>query len=380
MMSHTLNHRRSLFTLTGLVCLLLFSGGPSALAQSAKFDHAALALRALQQHIQPGYKNFTRAASALQASLHGLCSQPGPNLLMQVHRAFRAAIVAWGRIEHLRFGAVVAQSRYERIFFWPDRKGTGRRQVVRALKRKSPALTDPAKLPRKSAAMQGLPALEYLLYGRGSEKILQRGTDGSFRCGYALAVSTNVTAMAQQIERDWRAGGRARELWLAPGTTNPSYVKTWETTLELLKSFDQGLMTIRDRRIAPPLGLGANRRRRARAILWRSKLSMVIIAANIQGLETLFAGNGLLADAALTSPLIKPSEVAPLIRSLRTEMQRLREQSGTLATKRDIFSAPDAALQLIPLGFPLKNVRANFTPLMRRAAGLSIGFNASDGD
>jgi len=99
-MWHTSDRRRSLFTLAGLFYLLLLSGIPTAHPQSVKFDHAALAMRALKQHIQPGYTNFARAVSALQTSLDGLCTQPSQVRLERVHHAFRAAIVAWGGIEN----------------------------------------------------------------------------------------------------------------------------------------------------------------------------------------------------------------------------------------------------------------------------------------
>jgi hypothetical protein len=44
------------------------------------------------------------------------------------------------------------------------------------------------------------------------------------------------------------------------------------------------------------------------------------------------------------------------------------------------FDDPDITVRLISMGFPLKNARAQLTTLMAATAGLTLGFNSSDGD
>jgi predicted lipoprotein len=86
-----------------------------------------------------------------------------------VKDAFAAAVVAWSNVEILRFGPITENRRFERLFHWPDPKGLGQRQIEAALKSRDEAVTQPDELAGKSVALQGLPALEYLLYGNGAE-------------------------------------------------------------------------------------------------------------------------------------------------------------------------------------------------------------------
>ena len=82
------------------------------------------------------------------------------------------------------------ENRLERILFWPDRKSTGLKQVQRALAEKDATATNPAKLKGKSVAMQGLGALEFVLFGTGAEKLAGPGED--YRCAYGRAIAGNV--------------------------------------------------------------------------------------------------------------------------------------------------------------------------------------------
>src|SRR3546814_13939620 len=55
--------------------------------------------------------------------------------------------------------------RYEHIYFWPDPRGITLRQVQGLLGQADGSMPDAAGLATQSVALQGLPALEYVLYG-----------------------------------------------------------------------------------------------------------------------------------------------------------------------------------------------------------------------
>jgi predicted lipoprotein len=74
-----------------------------------------------------------------------------------------------GRRRDIRFGPVTEENRLERILFWPDRKGIGLKQVQAAIAGEDATAADPQTLPGKSVAMQGLGALEFVLFGTGSD-------------------------------------------------------------------------------------------------------------------------------------------------------------------------------------------------------------------
>ncbi len=360
-------------------CLgLVLQTAGAALAGPAEFDHIELAETARSKFILPGYTRFGLRLRTLEKTLAGLCETPSTAALARVRAAYRRAIAAWGRIEIISFGPVAQDNRFERIFYWPDRKGIGRRQVTRLLTAKSPDVLAARGLASKSVALQGLGALEVVLYGGRSKELTASGRDG-FACRYAMSIGANLSNINAQVLAGWRPGGAFAKIWRSPGARNPAYLKNSETTLELVKALDHGLENLRDRRIAPVLGFGGNRRRKSRPVLWRSKLSMVIIHANIVGLRDLFV-NGGLSDAYIDSKPDQGRRAADLVMSIKSEFDLTIGMVDVLLRKADPFALPDIKQRLVPIGFPLRNIRHNAVTELQAAAGLAKGFNAADGD
>ncbi len=189
-----------------LACLAaaLFSVG--LYPAHAETDHAAIAKASLTEVIRPGYAALAAATGSLDDKVAALCKQPSAAALQAAKDAFAGAVDAWSKVEIFRFGPIVQDHRYERLFFWPDPKSLGLRQVEDALAKKDEDVTDPAKLAAKSVALQGLPALEYLLYGDGA--------DGLATSGEApLSAAASLRApppMSTASPRTWsRAGAQA---------------------------------------------------------------------------------------------------------------------------------------------------------------------------
>ena len=67
------------------------------------------------------------------------------------------------------------------------------------LKNRDASVTEPDPLAEKSVALQGLPALEYLLYGDGADALAQSGEAGAFRCSFAASIATNVDRIARDV-------------------------------------------------------------------------------------------------------------------------------------------------------------------------------------
>lgn len=346
-------------------------------AAPSDFDHTALAFTARTQFIVPAYARFATALHRLEDAMSRLCNQPTVPALAVARSRYRDAIADWGRVEVIRFGPVAANDRYERIFYWPDRKGIGRRQVMRVLRSEDQRALDPVSLTKKSVAVQGLTALEYVLHGPGANA-LAAAAPQAFRCRYASAIVANLKAIAAAIVDGWQTGGGFERTWSNPGPDNSVYLAPRETTLELVKIIDHGLQNIRDRRLAPILGYGANRKRKARPVLWRSRLSMVLIHANIKSIHDLLVTGGL-SDAYVGS---RPNDerAAEQMNDMARQLAEVVRSSNRLITDGTLFEDPHNMRRLVPIGYPLRTIRASLVARLKLAAGLSIGFNASDGD
>ena len=342
------------------------------------FDHAGLARQVLERHIVPGYARLTEAAKKLSRTLDRDCERPFGKPPKPVDASVRNLVDAWGRIEHINFGPVTDDNRLERILFFPDRRGLGARQVARALETREAAVTDAATLAGRSVALQGLGALDIVLYGSGrsdSETPEQR----AHRCAYARAIAANLATLAQAILDAWSAPDGYRQHWLNAGPGDSVFVKPSETTLALAKALNQGLERVRDERLGAALGLGKQRRKMP-AVLDKGGLSLALIKADLDGMLDMYEGGGM--HAAIAPPDMKDDSdgIGTKAKLVASEMKTARDEVAGVVRIPSPFESAASSGRLISAGFPLKNARELVHGLLTTRANLSLGFNSSDGD
>ncbi len=365
------------------ICTLatsLFAIGPTlAQAQSQKpFDHAALAATALERHIRPGYASLAAAAVKARQSVGKDCLAAGAASRKRIGAAYDRLVTAWGRVEHIRFGPITTQNRLERIMFWPDRRGIGARQLARAMTRRDESILDPSTLATRSVALQGLTALEFVLFPRNGWRVID-ASERAYRCRFAGSITANLVTISKQVSDDWAGPDGFANHWLRPGPGNPHFVLASETTLALAKAFSEGAERVRDDRIGGPMGLNPERRKTP-IVLATSNRTMHLVLANIDGLMDLFEAGGISKAILATKfkdPRINPAANLKLIASELNKARNLARQ--TIRVPKP-FESSAVQPRLIALGFPLKNARIQTAALLTLIADLSFGFNASDGD
>lgn len=361
--------------LTAMALAAFLGAAPAASAQqqaATDFDHTRVARTALEKHIRPGFGRLTAAFTKLRQAT-GLCTgQPGFRY-PRLKPAFREAVLAWGKVAHLNFGPLAAENRFDRIYFWLDRKGIARRQVARALREAPPDYRDPVKLAEFSVGVQGLPALEQLIVTSP-----EPGEDGAFKCAYAQAIAGGLLTIAREVEEAWRDGGVWSGRWLTAGPGNTIYLAPSETTFALIRAYRDSIERVRDVELMRPLGL-AVRGRDLPGPFARSDLTIAFIGARIAGLQSLIEDGGLAKETLRTAKARGLKEPEHAIGQVGFELRLLARLSAPLAKVPDFFASPRRE-EAIALGFPLKNARF----LAERAFGpttdLPMGFNASDGD
>lgn len=354
----------------GLAALVL---GAGATAAKETADHAAIAKAALTNVIQPGYAAFADDAKALAATTDTLCATPSEAALEAARAAFVGAVQGWSAVEIFQFGPVNRDHRYERLFFWPDRKGLGSRQIRKALATRDETVTSATSLDGKSVALQGLPALEYLLYGEGADDLAAPGDEAKFRCRFAGAVAGNVAQLAQELTEAWGPDAPFTKTFLEPEPDGALYRAPKDVTLELFKAFSSGIERVRDQKLGRVLGESAERARPRLAAFWRSGQTFPNMAGNLRSVEKLFVEGGFAEIVADQSPGVEGSVVFDLNRSadvLAAEKEPIAE-AVTDPEQRDKLEAVRVAL---------KSARGTASELIAEGAGLSFGFNAGDGD
>jgi uncharacterized protein len=351
---------------TVLVCF-------TTVAAQAEADHAAIAKASLERYIRPGYAQFAESSEALNQSVAALCRMPSAAALKDTKEAFTATAEAWSLVEPIRFGAVAEQDRYERIFYWPDPKGLGARQVREALGKQDQNVTEAASLSAKSVALQGLPALEYLLYGDDAGTLAKGGDDATFRCRFAETIAANVAGMAKDIAAGWQYGAPYTKAYLDPGPANAAYHTPKEVTLELFKTFATGIEMVRDQKMAKALGPNPEQARPQLAAFWRSGKSFANMADNLQSVRELFAKGSFTQVVHDDSPGVEDSIVFDLNHAIEV-VRGLDKPIAEAVHKEDLRAKLEA------LRVSLKSAATTAGDIISRSAGLTFGFNAMDGD
>jgi len=349
------------------------ASGFYAIVAHAEADHAAIARAALGGVIRPGYAALAETTAALSTKVQTLCAQPSAAALEEARDAFAGTVASWSKVEIFRFGPVIQDHRFERLFYWPDPKGLGLKQIRDALAKKDEAVTDPQTLGAKSVALQGLPALEDLLYGDGAETLAKGDGDASFRCRFAASIAANDARIAEDVEQDWADGAPFAKTFLDPGPSDPVYHAPKEVTLDLFKAFTTGIELVRDQKLAKPLGASTAQAKPKLAAFWRSGLAFANMAGNLDGVRALFAYGGFAQVVAGESPGVENSILFDLDRAI--EILRGIDKPIAEAVKDEALRAKLEALRVA-----LKGAAQTAGDMIARGAGLSFGFNAMDGD
>lgn len=317
--------------------------------------------------IRPAIIGFAREASGLVSTLDLLCAAPSADALDIAEGQFRETALAYGRIELVRLGPLMEDNRAERLLFWPDRRGIALRQVQAVLAEQDETATDLAVLRDKSAALQGLVALEYVLFGTDAAMLAEPG--GNFRCRFGRAIAQSLATMGQELATGWyRPGGAAQHLML-PEADNVDYRTPLEATEALVGLLSHGLEAVRDTRINPFIARDGGKPNPKLALFWRSGLTVAMLRANLHGLRDLFTVSGV------------GQKDPELANSIEFEFGNAERALNLLTLPlEEAVVDPSQAHALDYLVIVTGSLQAMIGEQLSAALGLSVGFSSLDGD
>ena len=350
-----------------LVVMMLWAG--PALAQATTPQQVLDT--AVNQVIRPGMANFKNRASGLESAMSVLCARPSERSLMIAEQFFENAVLAYGQIEFIRIGPLMEDNRADRLLFWPDRRGTGLRQVQAIIAEADASATEVMSLRDKSVAAQGFGALEFVLFGTGAEALL--APEGEFRCRYGLAIAANISRIAGELAMGWyQQEGVAAHL-TRPQADYADYRTETEALEEIVGLVSHGIEAMRDTRINPFIAKDGETAQPKLALFWRSGLTLAMIRANVDGMRKLVAVSGVARAVAEANSGLDNSidfEFRNAIRAL---------DIVTLPVEQ----AVDDEKQAFALGYLVLVTGSLQTMIgehLSAALGLSVGFSSLDGD
>ena len=358
--------------LAGLVLAAILSLGGAVRADVAE-DHHAFVKNAVDGYIRPEFRHFSATLHTLDERIGAFCAKPDAAGYEGVAAAYSDALAGFARVGFLRFGPLIDDHRLERILFWPDRKSTGRRQAEQAVADHDQSVLTLSSLKDKSVAMQGLLALEPVLFDDARAPLIADGEDAAFRCGYAKAIGGNLVEMSDAIAAEWAAPDGYAALLLKPGPDNVAFRSDQEAASQVLGALTTGLQIVRDQWIRPIMGSGPDKPKPRMALFRRSGNSLAMIGAGVGGLKDYLA--------ALDIEPLLDEEFAWMGASLQFELSNAMKTLGEMKEpltktlrKRETYD------KLAFVDVVLDSVRDSVSEELAIALKIQVGFNALDGD
>ena len=334
-------------------------------------DYLRMAGGLVDAVVVPVYRDHAESMQALADALSSLCDAPGAARLESARTKFRRAQHAWQRAQPITFGPASDGAGQARIEYWPDKRGTGARQLRRALASEDASLLDAHALTFKSVAVSDLQALEQVLFDDDATLLEPAG----YRCRLALSIARHQSALAQLILNEWTRENGYGLLVKTSQKGNDAYFDAKGAARDIFKSFTGTLLVIADVKLARPLGDSIEDARGKRAESWRSAASLDNIVANLETLQQLFDAPQGLGD------LLSRVNAAPVAEGISQRLGAALESARAIPVPLETAVAdPKHRGQVVALRDDIQSLLHATNEHVATALDLSKGFNATDGD
>ena len=354
------------------VLVLLAACSPPPPSSKLLIDTSTLA-------ILPAYQLFSQTSQQLKITADKFCQTPNAEQFDLVRAAWRANVDSWSGVQNLQFGPLLVDNQAWKIQFWPDKKNLIARKVESLLR--TGEVLNVKRIDEASVVVQGLSSLEYLLFD-SKFGVLDRytGEQGNRRCELLSAVSAHLHNVAGGLFNDWRPElGNYLATFTQTGEHNPEYPDDSVAMANLLGTLVEGVELIKRDKFERPLGLASSGAQPQIYLLewWRSEYSKDAIIANLKALKTLFvAADGYGLDDYLLNVKNRGD--------LSTQIQQHIDKSiaAASAMPNSLFGSVEPRSQIELMNFQ-KAISELLTLLksdLPDALGISLGFNAKDGD
>ncbi|MBL8566640.1 MAG: imelysin family protein [Hyphomicrobiaceae bacterium] len=350
----------------------------AAKSQTLPERHASTVESTVEAYVLSRYTELKLSTGMLAHAVQAWCASEQASAPEPVRDAYKSVVRVWAGVDYYRFGPARDANRLQRIMFWPDPRGVIRKQVSRVLAAKDESLSSAPSIATQSAALQGLPALEQLIF---AERSGETADDARYRCRLAAAVAGNVAQLSNEMVEEWQKPDGWRHLMENPGAENSTYKSEVEAVSELYRALLAGLQIVAEQVMPPWLKAAESGKSWGGLPFETSGLTTVYVGALIESLDDLGQSLHLAEVAQVIGASAKDkawmaSWIANAFASMARDIPTLVEPRARAGVK---FSAGELeALRRVK--FHANGMRQLIGREIAGAAGASIGFNELDGD
>ena len=327
--------------------------------------------------ILPLHERFLSESLSLSQQAQQFCSLAtrDDTDLAAIRAKWLAAMNAWEGIQNIQFGPVTEDNQAWKVQFWPDRKNLIARKTEQFVRRDD-AISLPA-LQKASVVIQGLSAIEYLLYDKPA-KALVSGVPGHY-CEHLGAAALNLHQVAERLYQGWHPKGENYlGHWAQPGEHNLDFPDANASVSAIIETLVYGVERIKRDKLQRPLGLEEGGQPNPYLLeWWRSQQSREAILINLHSLQMLYsAGESVgLADLLakrgadeLANKITADFDLAiSAIASLETSLFQNHADPAAQEALRELYEVLGRLLSALKREVP-------------SALEITLGFNSNDGD
>ncbi|MFM2584720.1 imelysin family protein [Vibrio campbellii] len=271
----------------------------------------------------------------------------------QVKQQWHQTMLAWMALQGQERGPATALEQSWNVQFWPDKKNTTGRKMSALTK--SAQTWSAEDISTQSVTVQGLGALEWLLYDQASTL-----SSNSNTCATGVAIAENLDNKAQIIADSW-----AENPWKSLEMTE------WESEyISLLSNQLEYSM----KKLSRPLAkIGKPRPYFSES--WRSETSLSNLKANLTAMEALYFADGNGLDA-----LLREQGHADLADRVVHQFEMALD---TWPEDKSLFAAlqtKEGYRMVLAQYNKLEQLKYLIHEEVAIELGVVIGFNATDGD
>jgi predicted lipoprotein len=239
-------------------------------------------LKVTDELVIPAYESLQTASIDLQEASVNFCKLPAADSLRQLQAAYLSMMDTWQSIQHIQFGPITYFNWNFRIQYWPDERGTSGRQLDAVISAANPGILNTDSFSRQSVGIQGLQALERLLY---ADMALSDYQNNDYLCPLTEMIAININEISSGVLERWL--DEYRQVVIQPDSGGV-FEDAEDLSIEFLKALQESLSKIRDQKLLPIIGENYSRVRPRNAESWRSQHSLANIKTNIKALQALF--------------------------------------------------------------------------------------------
>lgn len=334
--------------------LLLLAGCSSAQNKTSaqQTNHMSQSVYLLEYS---AIQRFYKAALNLQTSFTDFCTEKANK--QQVRASWQEAFDQWMFLQGQERGPIRALEQNWNIQFWPDKKNTTGRKMVGLLARDQPITV--SEIRQQSVAVQGLGAMEWLLYDLSSP-LSQSETDNFTACQLGSVIAQNLVNNSEIIYQAWTENpwrNLEQTVWLS------EYISLLSNQLAFAES----------KLVRPMANIGVPRPYFAEA--WRSRSSLRSLEKNIEALQQLYH-----ADQNGLDNLLRQRGFIDLAERVDTQFTGLLQNWPQQPDLFDFLQTKEGYREALGLKNKIEQLNYLINQEVAVSLGVVVGFNSTDGD